>query len=113
MRLEHTCVGLLVKLANHYATRGTRESVISFQCIATSAAPSHQKRAQSAGAVEYTDWISAGEYGHPPPNECLDYDIKPFDGKAPILQLWVILAANVVVPVSVPFMSQIDQFENY
>ena len=43
--------------------------------------------AQSAGAVEYTDCISAG--GQDPPNECLGYDTKQSDGEVPaVLELW-------------------------
>ena len=47
-------------------------------------------RAQSAGAVEYTNCISAdGVRPFPSPNECLGYDIKKSDGKALVmLELW-------------------------
>ena len=40
------------------------------------------KLAQSAGAVEYTDCISAEGYGQPPPHPqwVSWYDTKPFDG---------------------------------
>ena len=42
--------------------------------------------AQLAGGVEYTDSISAEEkLTH---NECLGYDIKLSNGKAPVLELW-------------------------
>ena len=40
------------------------------------------RTAQSAGTVEYT----ARSYkGVRSPNECLVYDIKPYDGKAPVM----------------------------
>ena len=42
--------------------------------------------AQSAGAVEYTDCISAKVKNSR--NVCLAYDIKPSDGDAPVLELW-------------------------
>ena len=43
--------------------------------------------AQSAGAVEYTNYISAE--GYTPPHECPRYDAKQSDGEAPvILELW-------------------------
>ena len=42
---------------------------------------------QTAGAVEYTDWIPI-ERSHSL-NECLGYDTKQSDGKAPVmLELW-------------------------
>ena len=42
---------------------------------------------QSAGAVEYTNCISAE--GENYPGECSGYDIKPFDGETPVmLELW-------------------------
>ena len=41
----------------------------------------------SAGAVEYTDCISA-ERKDPSPNECPGYDIKQSDGGVPVLELW-------------------------
>ena len=44
--------------------------------------------AQSAGAVEYTNCISAEE-SDLPPNECPEYDIKQSDAEAPVmLELW-------------------------
>ena len=43
--------------------------------------------AQTVGAVEYTDCISAEE--HDSPKECLGYDTKQFDGEVPVMQeLW-------------------------
>ena len=43
--------------------------------------------AQSAGAVEYTDYFS--EEGVKPPNDCPGYDTKQFDGEVPaVLELW-------------------------
>ena len=43
--------------------------------------------AQSAGAVEYTDCISAEGYNSF--NECPNYDPKQSDGEAPVnLELW-------------------------
>ena len=43
--------------------------------------------AQLAGAVEYTDCISAE--GKDSPNKCPVYDTKPVDGEAPVLlELW-------------------------
>ena len=45
---------------------------------------SHDITAQSAGAVEYTNCISVD-----PPNECLGYDAKQFDGEVPVM-LWEI-----------------------
>ena len=45
--------------------------------------------AKSAGAVEYTDCISAERYELSPPNESTGYDTKQFDGEAPVLlELW-------------------------
>ena len=45
--------------------------------------------AQSAGAVEYTDCISAAGWVTPPPPECSGYDTKQSDGKASVmLELW-------------------------
>ena len=41
---------------------------------------------QLAGAVEYTNCISAEV--RPPPNKCPRYDIKPSDGEAPGLEMW-------------------------
>ena len=42
---------------------------------------------QSAGAVEYTDSISAE--GFDSPNECPRYDTKQSDGEIPVmLELW-------------------------
>ena len=42
---------------------------------------------QLAGAVEYTDYISAEEQNSP--NECPGYDTKQSDGGAPVmLELW-------------------------
>ena len=46
---------------------------------------STQIMAQSAGAVEYTDCISAEEKD-PFPNECPVYDIKQFDVESPVIQ---------------------------
>ena len=44
--------------------------------------------AQSAGAVEYTDCISA-EGVKPSPNECPGYGTKQSDGEVPVmLELW-------------------------
>ena len=44
--------------------------------------------AQLAGAIEYTDCISAKGV-RPPPNECPGYDTKQSDGEVPvILELW-------------------------
>ena len=44
--------------------------------------------AQLAGALEYTDCISAE--GQDSSNECPGYDTKQFDGEAPVmLELWV------------------------
>ena len=46
--------------------------------------------AQLAGAVEYTDYISAE--GYDPPNKCLIYDTKQSDGEVPVmLELWGML----------------------
>ena len=43
--------------------------------------------AQLAGAVEYSDWISAE--GQNSSNVCLGYDTKQSDGDAPVmLELW-------------------------
>ena len=43
--------------------------------------------AQSAGAVEYTDWTSAEGYN--PRNECPGYDTKQSDGEVTaVLELW-------------------------
>ena len=39
---------------------------------------------QSAGALEYKDFISAEEL-RPPPNKCPRYDIKQFDGEVPVM----------------------------
>ena len=36
----------------------------------------------SAGAVEFTDCISAEGY---PPNKCLEYDTKQSDGEVPVI----------------------------
>ena len=45
--------------------------------------------AQSAGAVEYTNCISAEGLRHPAINECPWYDTKQSDGEAPIsLEFW-------------------------
>ena len=41
---------------------------------------------QLAGAVKYTNCISAE--GQDSTNKCSGYDIKPFDGKAPVMELW-------------------------
>ena len=49
-----------------------------------------------AGAVEYTNCISAEGVRPPPPatTECLGYDIKQSDGKAPVmLELWEMWSA--------------------
>ena len=47
----------------------------------------HTDIVQSAGAVEYTDCISAG--GTPTPNECPAFDTKQSDGKVSVrLDLW-------------------------
>ena len=43
----------------------------------------YQSLALLAGAVEYTDCISAKEYD--PPTECPRYDIKQFDDEAPVM----------------------------
>ena len=43
-------------------------------------------KAQSTGAVEYTDSISAEGYNFP--SECPGYDTKKSDGEAPVLELW-------------------------
>ena len=43
--------------------------------------------AQSVGAVEYTNYISA-ERRRLLTNECPGYDTKQTDGKAPVLDLW-------------------------
>ena len=44
--------------------------------------------AQFAGAVEYTDCISAEGYD-PPDNECPAYDTKQSDGEVPVmLEIW-------------------------
>ena len=44
-------------------------------------------KAQSVGAVEYTDCFSAEE--KEPPNECPDYDTKQSDGEVRVmLELW-------------------------
>ena len=43
--------------------------------------------AQSAGVVEYADWISAEEEG-PTTNEFPGYDTESSDGEAPFLELW-------------------------
>ena len=45
-------------------------------------------RAKSAGAVEYTDWISAKRQ-NANPHECPGYDSKQSDGEALLmLELW-------------------------
>ena len=38
-----------------------------------------------SGAVEYTDCISAVEYGPPTPNEYPAYDTKQSDGEVPVM----------------------------
>ena len=63
MRLELTLAGLLVKLANHYTTRG----------------------AHLAGAVEYVDCVPAENMI---PTSLTEYDTKPSDGEAPVLEIW-------------------------
>ena len=43
--------------------------------------------AQSAGAVEYTDWPL--QRGKTPTNECTGYETKQSDGEVPaVLELW-------------------------
>ena len=42
--------------------------------------------AQSPGAVEYANYLSAE--GEDSANECPGYDTKLSDGKAPVLELW-------------------------
>ena len=45
--------------------------------------------AQSAGAVEYTDYTSADGYAYPPHNVGPGYDTKQFDGETPVmLEIW-------------------------
>ena len=41
--------------------------------------------AQSSGAVEYTDCISAEGKDPLPPNECPVYDTKQSDGEVPVM----------------------------
>ena len=43
---------------------------------------------QSAGAIEYTDCISAEGQAPPPHYECPGYDTKQSDGEAPVQELW-------------------------
>ena len=43
------------------------------------------KIAQSAGAVEYTDYFSAEGKDPPPPNECPGYDTKQSNGEVLVL----------------------------
>ena len=58
--------------------------------------------AQSAGAVEYTDWTSAEEYD--PTNECPAYDTKQSDGEVPvILELWEIQSITSLPLLPGPF----------
>ena len=78
-------------------------------------------KVQSAGAVVYTDCISAE--GWDIPNECPKYDNKPSDGEAPALKLreiWSILSLpllldplypGVEIPDGVLFMGQIELFD--
>ena len=46
----------------------------------------HKWAAYLAGAVEYTNCISAE--GEDPLNECPGYNIKTFDGEAPAMKIW-------------------------
>ena len=51
--------------------------------------------AQSAGAVEYANCISTEGKISIPPNQCPEYDTKPSDGDASVLELlgmWSILS---------------------
>ena len=76
------------------------------------------KFAQSAGAVEYTNYFSAERYL---PNECPGYDTKQSDGEVPVmLELWEMwstpslpslpgpLRTRVIAPDKVLFMAQIE-----
>ena len=54
--------------------------------------------AHSAGALEYTDCISAEGLGTP--NECSGYDTELSNGKAPVLELWGIWSS-----LSLPLLS--------
>ena len=77
-------------------------------------------RAQSAEAVEYTDFIPAE--GWDSANKCPGYDIKQFDGEVPALELWWICSTlsfpllpgplwpGVVAPDRVLSMGQIELF---
>ena len=74
--------------------------------------------AQLAGAVEYTNCISADF-----PNGCPRYDIKQFDVDAPVLELWRMSTTpslpllqgpiwhGVVAPDRVLSMAQIELFD--
>ena len=73
-----------------------------------------------AGAVEYTNCISAEIYP-PNSNECSRYDIKQCDGEAPALEIWGMwntpslpllpgpLRPEVIAPDRVLSMGQIEQ----
>ena len=78
--------------------------------------------AQLAGIVEYTDCISKEEKDSP--NKCPGYDIKPFDGEAPVLELWEMWSTHsllllpgplwlgvVAPPGRVLSMGRIEQFD--
>ena len=80
------------------------------------------KIAQSVGAVEYTNCISAEEWG--PSNECSGYDINQPDSEAPeMLEHWGMrstpfllslpgsLWPGVVVPDRVISIGQIELFD--
>ena len=78
----------------------------------------------SAGAVEYTDCISALGQDPLPANDCPRYDIKQSDGEAPALEIWgmwcspslssfsVPLWPGVVAPDRVLPMGQMEQTMN-
>ena len=83
--------------------------------------PSKEMSAQSTGAVEYTNCISAERWDFP--NECPVYDTKQSDGEASVmLKLWGMLSTlslpsiprslwpGVVFSVSVLSMSQMELF---
>ena len=78
--------------------------------------------AQSAGAGEYTNCISAEKY--PSPNECPGYDIKQSNGEvAVMLELWGMLCTpslpslpgplwpQIVAPDKLLSMGQIELFD--
>ena len=58
--------------------------------------------AQSAGAVEYTDF-SAERVRPPSPNECPGYDTKQSDGKVPVmLKFWGMWSTSLLLSLPGP-----------